>query len=74
LCYMILYPDLKQDKTQKFVDDFLNLKIENTNHIHIELKNTNLRMQGTGFFIINLDPENKRNINDGVSKLTKLLK
>ena len=74
VCYMIWYPDLKQDKTQKFVDDFLNLKIENTNHIHIELKNTNLRMQGTGFFIINLDPENKRNINDGVSKLTKLLK
>ena len=31
-------------------------------------------MQGTGFFIINLDPEDKRNINDGVSKLTKLLK
>src|SRR6056300_618425 len=74
VCYVIWYPDLKQDKTQKFVDDFLNLKIENTNHIHIELKNTNLRMQGTGFFIINLDPENKRNINDGVSKLTKLLK
>ncbi len=74
VCYMIWYPDLKQDKIQKFVDDFLNLKIENTNHIHIELKNTNLRMQGTGFFIINLHPENKRNINDGVSKLTKLLK
>ena len=74
VCYMIWYPDLKQDKTQKFVDDFLNLKIENTNHIHIELKNTNLRMQGTGFFIINLDPKDKRNINEGVSKLTKLIK
>jgi len=55
VCYMIWYPDLKQDKTQKFVDDFLNLKIENTNHIHIELKNTNLRMQGTGFFITNIN-------------------
>jgi len=74
VCYMIWYPDLKQDKTQKFVDDFLNLKIENTNHIHIELKNTNLRMQGTGFFIINLAPQDKYNINNGVAKLTKLLK
>ena len=31
-------------------------------------------MQGTGFFIINLNPEDKSNINEGVGKLTKLLK
>jgi 23S rRNA A2030 N6-methylase RlmJ len=70
---MIWYPDLKQDKTQKFVDDFLNLKIENTNHIHIELKNTNLRMQGTGFFIINFNNIAK-NINVSLDILNELLK
>ena len=31
-------------------------------------------MQGTGFFIINLATEDKSNINEGVGKLTKLLK
>ena len=74
VCYMIWYPDLKQDKTQKFVDDFLNLKIENTNHIHIELKNTNLRMQGTGFFIINLLKNDKENIDNALNELVQLFK
>ena len=74
VCYMIWYPDLKQDKTQKFVDDFLNLKIENTNHIHIELKNTNLRMQGTGFFIINLLKQDKQNIDNALNELVQLFK
>ena len=71
---MIWYPDLKQDKTQKFVDDFLNLKIENTNHIHIELKNTNLRMQGTGFLIINLFKKDKENIDNAINELVQLFK
>ena len=74
VCYMIWYPDLKQDKTQMFVDDFLNLKIENTNHIHIELKNTNLRMQGTGFFIINLLKNDKENIDNALNELVQLFK
>ena len=74
VCYMIWYPDLKQDKTQKFVDDFLNLKIENTNHIHIELKNTNLRMQGTGFFIINLLKNDKESIDNALNELVQLFK
>ena len=74
VCYMIWYPDLKQDKTQKFVDDFLNLKIENTNHIHIELKITNLRMQGTGFFIINLLKNDKENIDNALNELVQLFK
>ena len=74
VCYMIWYPDLKQDKTQKFVDDFLNLNIENTNHIHIELKNTNLRMQGTGFFIINLLKNDKENIDNALNELVQLFK
>ena len=74
VCYMIWYPDLKQDKTQKFVDDFLNLKIENANHIHIELKNTNLRMQGTGFFIINLLKQDKQNIDNALNELVQLFK
>ena len=74
VCYMIWYPDLKQDKSQKFVDDFLNLKIENTNHIHIELKNTNLRMQGTGFFIINLLKNDKENIDNALNELVQLFK
>ena len=74
VCYMIWYPDLKQDKTQKFVDDFLNLKIENTNHIHIALKNTNLRMQGTGFFIINLLKNDKENIDNALNELVQLFK
>ena len=74
VCYMIWYPDLKQDKTQKFVDDFLNLKIENGNHIHIELKNTNLRMQGTGFFIINLLKNDKENIDNALNELVQLFK
>jgi len=74
VCYMIWYPDLKQDKTQKFVDDFLNLKIENTNHIHIELKNTNLRMQGTGFFIINILKNDKENIDNALNELVQLFK
>ena len=74
VCYMIWYPDLKQDKTQKFVNDFLNLEIENTNHIHIELKNTNLRMQGTGFFIINLLKQDKQNIDNALNELVQLFK
>ena len=74
VCYMIWYPDLKQDKTQKFVDDFLNLKIENANHIHIELKNTNLRMQCTGFFIINLLKQDKQNIDNALNELVQLFK
>ena len=74
VCYMIWYPDLKQDKTQKCVDDFLNLKIENTNHIHIELKNTNLRMQGTGFVLINLLKKDKQNIDNALNELVQLFK
>ena len=44
--------DLKQDKTQKFFDNFLNLKIENANHIHIKLKDTNLNVHATGFLLL----------------------
>jgi len=52
----------------------LDAKINNTTHIHIELNNSFLRMQGTGFFIINAPVNMKSDITNGLDVLLKILK
>jgi len=37
---MIWYLNLKQDKNQNYVNDFLNLKIKNSNYNHVQNTNT----------------------------------
>jgi len=50
VCYMVWYPVLDAEKTNAFIHSMLSLKIKNMTHIKIELQNSFLRMQGTGFF------------------------
>jgi 23S rRNA (adenine2030-N6)-methyltransferase len=59
VCYMAWYPVLDSEKTNAFIHNMLSLKIKNMTHIKIELQNSFLRMQGTGFFIINAPSEMK---------------
>ena len=74
VCYMVWYPVLESEKTDNFINQFLDIKINNTTHIHIELKNSFLRMQGTGFFIINAPDNMKSNVTNGLDVLLKILK
>jgi len=74
VCYMIWYPVLESEKTDNFINKFLGTKINNVTHIHIELKNPFLRMQGTGFFIINAPDTMKSDLAAGFSILLKILK
>lgn len=74
VCYMVWYPVLESKKTANFINQFLDAKIKNTSHIHIKLKNSFLRMQGTGFFIINAPVKMKRDITNGLDILLKILK
>ena len=58
--YMLWYPILPTKNTDTFINSFLKLGIKNLSHIHIKFENSYLRMQGTGFFLINsLDVVNK---------------
>jgi len=74
VCYMVWYPILESDKTTLFIDQMLNLNINNTTHIKIELKNSFLRMQGTGFFIINAPSDMKKQVNNSLDVLLDILK
>ncbi len=74
VCYMIWYPILESDKTNLFIDQMLKLNINNTTHIKIELKNLFLRMQGTGFFIINAPSDMKEEVNKSLDVLLNILK
>ena len=71
---MVWYPILESDKTTLFIDQMLNLNINNTTHIKIELKNSFLRMQGTGFFIINAPSDMKKQVNNSLDVLLDILK
>ena len=58
--YMLWYPILPTKNTDTFINSFLKLGIKNLSHIQIKFENSYLRMQGTGFFLINsLDAINK---------------
>ena len=46
----------------------------NLNNGNSKNKNTNLRMQGTGFFIINLLKQDKQNIDNALNELVQLFK
>jgi len=74
VCYMVWYPVLESEKTDRFVNQLLDAKINNTTHIHIELNNSFLRMQGTGFFIINAPINMKRDVSNGLDILLEILK
>jgi len=74
VCYMVWYPILESDKTNLFIDQMLKLNINNTTHIKIELKNLFLRMQGTGFFIINAPSDMKEEVNKSLDVLLNILK
>ena len=74
VCYMVWYPILELDKTTLFIDQMLKLNIKNTTHIKIELKNSFLRIQGTGFFIINAPSDMRKEVNKSLDVLLNILK
>ena len=74
VCYMVWYPVLDAEKTNAFIHNMLSLKIKNTTHIKIELQNSFLRMQGTGFFIINAPSEMKHDVTNSLAVLLETLK
>jgi len=74
VCFLVWYPILEAEKTSDFVKQFIDLKIINTTNIHIELKNTFLRMQGTGFFIINAPSTMQKDIVPSLDILLHILK
>ena len=65
---------MEAEKTNAFVKQFIDLKIKNTTNIHIELKNTFLRMQGTGFFIINAPSTMQKDVVPSLDILLHILK
>ena len=74
ICYMVWYPVLDAEKTNAFIHKMLSLKIKNMAHIKIELQNSFLRMQGTGFFIINAPSEMKHDVTNSLAVLLEILK
>ena len=74
VCYMVWYPVLDAEKTNAFIHNMLSLKIKNMTHIKIELQNFFLRMQGTGFFIINAPSEMKHDVTNSLEVLLEILK
>ena len=71
---MVWYPVLDAEKINAFIHNMLSLKIKNTTHIKIELQNSFLRMQGTGFFIINAPSEMKHDVTNSLEELLEILK
>ena len=74
VCYMVWYPVLDAEKTNAFIHNMLSLKIKNITHIKIELQNSFLRMQGTGFFIFNAPSEMKYDLTKSLAVLLEILK
>ena len=74
VCYMVWYPVLDAEKTNAFIHNMLSLKIKNMTHIKIELQNSFLRMQGSGFFIINAPSEMKHDVTNSLAVLLEILK
>ena len=65
--YLIWYPVLNSEKTSMFTDDFIKLRLKNTLNIHITLNNSYLRMQGTGFFLINGPKETNSELSNSLN-------
>ena len=72
--YMLWYPILPTINTNTFINSFLKLGIKNLSHIHIKFENNYLRMQGTGFFLINSTFFIKKEVNKAFELLIKFLK
>ena len=73
-CFLIWYPVLESEKTNQFVKKFLDIGVQNIAHIDIQLKNSFLRMQGTGLFIVNAPSNMKTDIGKGLEILLEILK
>jgi len=73
-CFLIWYPVLESEKTYLFIKRFINANVQNLTHINIQLKNSFLRMQGTGFFIVNAPSNMKNDVSKGLETLLEILK
>ncbi len=73
-CFLIWYPVLESEKTYLFIKKFINTNVQNLTHINIQLKNSFLRMQGTGFFIVNAPSNMKNDVSKGLETLLEILK
>jgi 23S rRNA (adenine2030-N6)-methyltransferase len=72
--YLIWYPVLDTEKTKLFTDAFIKLNLKNTTQIHILLNNSFLRMQGTGFFLVNAPNNMNHEISTSLKTLLEILK
>ena len=71
---MIWYPVLQNEKHIIFENKMKDLKIKNLIHIKIDLKNSLMRMQGTGFFIINSPQNMAENVENSLNEIFQVLK
>lgn len=71
---MVWYPKLNKLENQEFIKEFINTRFPNKTHIDIDLKNSHLRMQGNGFFIINSPLNMKKDIFHSLEILLDILK
>ena len=74
VCFMIWYPVLQNEKHIIFENNMRDLNIKNLTHIKIDLKNSLMRMQGTGFFIINSPQNMAKNVENSLNEIFQVLK
>ena len=74
VCFMIWYPVLQNEKHIIFENKMKDLNIKNLTHIKIDLKNSLMRMQGTGFFIINSPQNMAENVENSLNEIFQVLK
>ena len=74
ICFMIWYPVLQNEKHIVFENKMRDLNIKNLTHIKIDLKNSLMRMQGTGFFIINSPQDMAKNLEKSLYEILRVLK
>ena len=74
VCFMIWYPVLQNGKHITFENKMKDFNIKNLTHIKIDLKNSSMRMQGTGFFIINSPQNMAENVENGLNEIFQILK
>ena len=74
VCFMIWYPVLQNGKHIIFENKMNDFNIKNLTHIKIDLKNSLMRMQGTGFFIINSPQNMAENVENSLNEIFKVLK
>ena len=71
---MIWYPVLQNEKHIIFENKMKDLNIKNLTHIKIDFKNSLMRMQGTGFFIINSSQNMAENVENSLNEIFQVLK